>query len=75
VDTYVGVIMTTCPSTGREFETGIETDRRTFELTPAFVARSHCPLCGMDHVWSRKDAWLCETMEYPDILAVQEIYR
>jgi predicted RNA-binding Zn-ribbon protein involved in translation (DUF1610 family) len=56
----VGVLLITCPVTGREFSTGIETDEQSLELIPETVAQSPCPHCGNDHVWSKLDARLSE---------------
>ncbi len=56
----VGVLLIKCPVTGKEFSTGIETDRRSLELIPDTVARSPCPHCGHDHAWSKFDARLTE---------------
>ena len=57
----VGALMIRCPVTGREFSTGIETDRHTLELIPETVAQSLCPHCGTHHAWSKFDARLCES--------------
>jgi hypothetical protein len=56
----VGALMIRCPVTGREFSTGIETDRHTLELIPDTVTQSLCPHCGMPHSWSKLDARLHE---------------
>jgi hypothetical protein len=56
----VGVLMVRCPYTGRDFPSGVETDRLSFELTPAFSGTIRCPLCGVDHAWSKIDAWVSE---------------
>jgi hypothetical protein len=64
---YIGVLMTRCPSTGQEIETGIETDRGSFASLPFFVAIVCCPACGGEHEWSNKDAWLCEALAYPEL--------
>lgn len=56
----VGFLLITCPVTGKEFATGIETDERSFDLLPDTVARSLCPHCGREHCWSKADARLSE---------------
>jgi len=56
----MGTLMVRCPRTGADFPSGIETDRLSFELTPAFTATIRCPWCAEDHVWSKIDAWICE---------------
>ena len=53
--------MVRCATTGKDFPTGIETDPRSFELTPAFLGTIRCPLCGAEHQWSKIDAWVCES--------------
>jgi hypothetical protein len=52
--------MITCPVTGREFSTGIETDPQSLDLIPETVTQSICPHCGADHHWSKLDARLSE---------------
>jgi len=64
---YIGVVMTRCPVTGQEIETGIETDRGSFASLPFFIAKVLCPACGAEHAWSHKDAWLCEALNYPEL--------
>jgi hypothetical protein len=56
----VGVLLITCPVTGKEFSTGIETDEQSLDLIPDTVARSICPHCGDEHAWSKLDARLSE---------------
>jgi len=56
----MGVIMIRCPHTGHEIPTGIEMDRSEFQRAPVFFARAHCPLCGTEHEWFARDAWVCD---------------
>jgi hypothetical protein len=42
----MGVVMITCPNTGRAVHTGIETDQRSFDALPDTLSRSKCPHCG-----------------------------
>jgi len=56
----MGSLMVRCPRTGQDFSSGVETDRLSFERVPAFNAMIHCPVCGVDHDWSKIDAWVCE---------------
>jgi hypothetical protein len=65
----MGSLIVRCSRTGQDFSSGIETDRRSFELTPAFNARIRCPLCGVEHAWSKIDAWLCESGDRQDAAA------
>ena len=57
----MGTLMVRCPATGKDFPTGIDTDRLSFQLTPAFTGTIHCPLCGVEHSWSKIDAWVSES--------------
>jgi hypothetical protein len=50
--------MLTCPVTGKEFSTGIETDEQSLDLIPDTVAEAFCPHCGDHHAWSVPDARL-----------------
>jgi hypothetical protein len=54
----MGVVMITCPTTGRAISSGIESDRQTFDSLPDTLSRSKCPLCGAEHVWWTREAWL-----------------
>jgi len=56
----MGTLMVRCRHTGQDFSRGIETDRLSFELMPVFNATIRCPLCGIDHSWSKIDAWVRE---------------
>ena len=56
----MGTLMVRCPRTGADFPSGIETDRLSFELTPAFTGTIRCPWCAAEHAWSKIDAWVCE---------------
>jgi hypothetical protein len=62
----MGILMVRCPRTGQDFASGIETDRVSFERTPAFSGTIRCPICRVDHTWSKIDAWLCESDFSPD---------
>jgi hypothetical protein len=54
----VSIVMVRCPSTGRELSTGIEMDAATFGKLPDIRSQIKCPVCGLDHVWSTREAWL-----------------
>lgn len=54
----MGVVMITCPDTGRPVPTGIETDPASFAKLPDALSRTKCPLCGGEHVWWTREAWL-----------------
>ncbi len=48
----MAVVVFTCPVTGDDVSTGIETDPDSFALVDAFDVRLRCPLCGDRHNWS-----------------------
>jgi endogenous inhibitor of DNA gyrase (YacG/DUF329 family) len=54
----MGVMMITCPNTGRPVTTGIETDNSTFRDLPDTMSKVRCPQCGAQHVWWTREAWL-----------------
>jgi GAF domain len=53
-----GVLVVECPTTGKQFSTGILSDAVTFALLPQELTRSHCPHCNSEHPWRPKDAKL-----------------
>ena len=54
----MGSMMIRCPGTGRPVFTGIEIERTSFNQLPEVEARLRCPLCGGEHVWTKRGAWL-----------------
>ena len=54
----MGALMVCCPATGRAVSPGVELDPVTFNRTPDFVASFSCASCGVDHPWSKADAWI-----------------
>jgi predicted RNA-binding Zn-ribbon protein involved in translation (DUF1610 family) len=52
----MGVVTITCPSTGQEITTGIETDEETFSCLPDVESHTLCPACGETHSWSKQQA-------------------
>jgi hypothetical protein len=58
----MGVLALTCPSTGRDFSTGIATDEATFKKLPNTVTKAVCPHCGLIHSWWTREARLIEGM-------------
>jgi hypothetical protein len=60
-ESFMGAVMIKCPDTGRDIATGMVADRVSFNSTPVFFARVHCPLCGAEHEWFAKEAWVCES--------------
>ena len=57
-----GVLVVTCPTTGKDFSTGILTDRASLTLTPQELTRSHCPHCDVEHFMADQDAKLVEAL-------------
>jgi hypothetical protein len=51
-----------CPTTAREFSTGIETEQQMFLDLPDVQARAGCPHCGEMHKWWPHDAWLSDQL-------------
>lgn len=56
----MGMVVFTCPLTGVDVPTGIDTDPESFELVAAFDVRLRCPQCGQRHDWSELNARLVE---------------
>jgi hypothetical protein len=58
----MGVLMLRCPTTGRGFATGINTDEATFRRLPDTLSTAHCPHCVQEHWWRPSDARLLEVV-------------
>jgi hypothetical protein len=56
----MGKVFTTCPDSGREIPTGLETDADSFARMPEFVARVFCPYCKVDHNWTKHNSFIVE---------------
>ena len=56
----MGMVMVKCPQTGHAIPTGIKTDRESFGRSAVFFSRTRCPLCGADHAWFAREAWVDE---------------
>jgi endogenous inhibitor of DNA gyrase (YacG/DUF329 family) len=56
----MSTVMIKCPETGKAVSTGFAMDKRTFENATMSNNSVHCPACGKDHTWEKKDAWLEE---------------
>jgi hypothetical protein len=59
----MGAIMIKCPTTGQSIATGIETDPNSFKQIPDVLSRSRCPICGLEHHWWKREAWIVESRE------------
>ena len=55
---HASIVMVRCPSTGRELSTGVEMDADTFKRLPDIQSQIKCPICGLAHDWSTREAWL-----------------
>jgi predicted RNA-binding Zn-ribbon protein involved in translation (DUF1610 family) len=56
----MGLLMLTCPTTGREFSTGIHVEEDSFKQLPDAATKSHCPHCGSSHSWRIHEARLAD---------------
>ena len=56
----MGMVMIKCPQTGRAIPTGIKIDRESFRRSSVFFARTHCSICGTNHGWFAREAWVDE---------------
>jgi hypothetical protein len=54
----MGILMISCPSTGRAVSTEIEMHR--VDQLPSVIATIECSACGRVHEWTKADAWLAE---------------
>ena len=61
-----GTVMIRCPRTGRAVSTEIETEASVFERLPDVNARMRCPVCGSEHTWTAREAWLSGPPTAPD---------
>jgi len=59
----MGALVAICPQTGRQFETGIDTDKASMEITPPFATECACPHCGGNHLVAKQDFYLCEVVD------------
>ena len=61
----MGAVMIKCPNTGRAVSTQIETEASVFRRLPLVKSRTVCPICGQEHVWTRREAWLADAPSPP----------
>lgn len=61
-----GVLVITCPATGKDFSTGILTDEASLKLLSQEFNRSRCPHCGVEHSWWTGDAKFVEALPQRD---------
>jgi endogenous inhibitor of DNA gyrase (YacG/DUF329 family) len=53
-------VMIRCPETARPLFTGVEVDG-TLEGLLDIAYDTDCPLCGNNHVWWKRSAWLADS--------------
>ena len=58
----MGVLLVSCPVTGREFSTGIQLDEVTFRMLTATLSTAYCPYCRAEHRWTPREARLVEAV-------------
>ena len=51
-------VMIRCPTTGRAVSTAIEMEPSVFRKLPDVSGRMLCPVCGEEHIWTARAAWL-----------------
>jgi len=56
----MSAVMIKCPNTGRAVSTQIETEPSVFRKLPCVTSRTTCPVCGEEHEWTRREAWLAD---------------
>jgi hypothetical protein len=59
----MGALVTTCPTTGLRFDTGIDTDKTSMEMTPQFATQIDCPHCHEKHLVAKQDLYVCEMVD------------
>jgi predicted RNA-binding Zn-ribbon protein involved in translation (DUF1610 family) len=60
-ETAMEHLIFTCPTTGREIESGVESEIGTLLRIREQHVRVHCPACGDRHEWPVRDAFLART--------------
>jgi hypothetical protein len=58
----MGLLMLRCPTTGRGFDAGVDTDETTFERLPDTISTARCPHCGQEHRWRPSDGRLLDAL-------------
>ena len=62
----MGVLLIRCPSTGREFSTGIHVEPETFSRLPQKPGNTRCPHCRSVHFWLPQEAKFMEAIAPAD---------
>jgi hypothetical protein len=58
-------VMIRCPVTGQAISTQIEMEAVVLRDLPVIRARTRCPACGREHIWTKREAWLAEGDAHP----------
>ena len=66
LEAAMGVIVVTCPVTGRDFSTGILIDRDDFRRLPEALTNSRCPHCRLTHSWWTREGRFAEALPPED---------
>jgi hypothetical protein len=56
----MALLILRCPTTGRDFVAGVDTDETTFKRLPDTISTARCPHCGKEHRWRPSDAGLLD---------------
>jgi len=51
-------IFITCPVGGQPIDTGVEVDEASFARLPAVIGKAFCAHCGIEHGWTKDQAWI-----------------
>jgi hypothetical protein len=62
----MGVLVITCPATGKEFSTGMQIDERETAGLPDYETSTLCPYCKRLHRWRPKEARWVEALPPSD---------
>ncbi|TPQ33442.1 hypothetical protein C2U70_19220 [Bradyrhizobium guangdongense] len=49
-----------CPVLEKEIQTGVQMTEAAFAQAVEMKMRMVCPLCGDEHFWTKKSAWLTD---------------
>jgi hypothetical protein len=53
----MGVLLVTCPETGKKFSTGVQIDKDDlYTISQDTASASYCPYCRHEHKWRYRDA-------------------
>ena len=64
--TITGVVLIICPKTGREFSTGLWTDKPLVNGAFDIETTARCPYCNEDHKWHPSEARYVDSLSPKD---------